>query len=253
MTAAPGPGGLGPVRHALVAATRRYHRLQITGDLAAPESPVLFVSNHGFGSLLDLNVITAYAAFEDMDLDLPVTALVHELAWTLGLGPWLETLGAQKAGAEAAKAALEKGHHVLVFPGGDLDAFKAHGDRNRIVFGGRSGFARLAMEAGVPIVPIVTAGAGDTLLVLSDGQRLAKALRLDRLLRLKALPVSLSVPWGLNVGLVGFAPYVPLPVQLRTEVLSPMTAGPDESHQQFAARVERAMTRALDHMVSPNQ
>lgn len=246
----PGADELDAARRAIVAATRRYHRLQVTGELAAPDSPVLFVSNHGFGSLFDLNVITAYAAFEDMELDRPVTALVHQLAWTLGLGRWLEAMDAQKASAEAAADAFLKGHHVLVFPGGDLDAFKPHGQRNRIVFGGRHGYARLALEAGVPIVPIVTAGAGDTLFVLSDGQRLAKALRLDRLLRLKAVPVSISVPWALNVGLVGFAPYVPLPVQLRTEVLSPMTAHPDESAGQFAGRVERAMTSALDRLVA---
>jgi 1-acyl-sn-glycerol-3-phosphate acyltransferase len=64
------------------------------------------------------------------------------------------------------------------------------------------------MEAGVPIVPIVTAGAGESLMVLSDGQRLARALRLDKTLRLKALPVTVSLPWGLNVGGVGLLPYV---------------------------------------------
>jgi hypothetical protein len=37
----------------------------------------------------------------------------------------------------------------------------------------------LAVEAGVPFVPVVTAGAGQSLLVLSDGRRLARALRLD--------------------------------------------------------------------------
>ena len=59
---------------------------------------------------------------------------------------------------------------MVVFPGGDLDAFKSWTDRNQIVFGARSGFARLAIEHHVPIVPIVTAGAGESLLVLTDGE-----------------------------------------------------------------------------------
>lgn len=68
----------------------------------------------------------------------------------------------------------------------------------KIVFAGRRGFAQLAVDAGVPIVPVVTAGAGESLLILTDGQRLAPALRLDSLLRVKALPVAISGPWGLT-------------------------------------------------------
>jgi len=116
------------------------------------------------------------------------------------------------------------------------------------MFGGRSGFARLAMEAGVPIVPIVTAGAGNSLLVLSDGQKLAKGLRLDRLVRLKALPVSVSIPWGLNVGLVGLLPYIPLPTKLRTRVLPRMWQEADETREAFAHRVEQAMQTALTEL-----
>ena len=37
--------------------------------------------------------------------------------------------------------------------------------RNEIVFDGRTGFAKLAMEADVPIIPVVVSGAGETLLV----------------------------------------------------------------------------------------
>jgi 1-acyl-sn-glycerol-3-phosphate acyltransferase len=233
-------------QRAAIGLVRRYHRVEITGDLTAPDRPVLFVGNHGFGTLFDLNVLMALAALQDMGLERPVTVLVHRLAWTLGLGPLLERVDACEASAEAACAAFASGQHVLVFPGGDVDAFKARADRDRIVFGGRTGFARLAKERGVPIVPIVTAGTGDTLLVLSDGQHLAQLLRLDRLLRLKAVPVSVSIPWGLNIGLVGFLPYLSVPVKLRTEVLPPMTSQPEETAEDFAARIEEAMGRALD-------
>jgi 1-acyl-sn-glycerol-3-phosphate acyltransferase len=141
----------------------------------------------------------------------------------------------------------------LVFPGGDIDAFKSRRDKDLIVFSGRSGFARLAREAGVPIVPIVTAGAGDTLYVFNDGQHLAKALYLDRLLRLKALPISLTFPWGLNIGLAGFLPYLPLRVQLRTKVLPAMRPRADESDPDFARRVERDMQSALTWQVVTRQ
>ena len=137
---------------------------------------------------------------------------------------------------------------MLVFPGGDLDAAKSWEDRNRIVFGGRSGFARLAIEHKVPIVPIVTAGAGESLFVLSSGERLARATRLDKLLRIKAAPVSVSLPWGLSIGAAGMLPYLPLPSKLDTRVLSAMSPAEDDSPDDFAERVHAEMQHALTEM-----
>jgi 1-acyl-sn-glycerol-3-phosphate acyltransferase len=137
---------------------------------------------------------------------------------------------------------------VLVLPGGDIEAGKPFSDRDRIMFGGRRGFAKLAMDAGVPIVPVVTAGAGESLLVLSSGRRLARALRLDKTLRIKALPVSVSLPWGVNVGAVGMLPYLPLPTKLDTAVLPAMQPQPGETHEQFGDRVESAMQARLTEM-----
>lgn len=236
-------------RDATVEFIRRWNRLEISGNLSTPTEPVLFVGNHGFGGIFDLNGVAAWAALQKMQLDRPVTILVHEVTWTLGLGAGAERIGGQKASADAVRQAFADGHHILVFPGGDLDAFKSHRNKDRIVFGGRSGFARLAMECGVPIVPIVTAGAGDSLYVISDGQGLARALGVDKSLRLKALPISLSAPWGLSIGLVGFLPYLPLPAKLRTRVLSPLVPADGESAEGFATRVETAMQNALSTLV----
>lgn len=236
---------LADVRDVAVELVRRYHRLDLTVPDLRLDHPVLFVANHGFGGLFDLNNAATLAALARLSSDRPVTILTHQLAWTLGVGPLLEPLGLRPASRASADEAFALGHHVLVLPGGDLDAGKPFTRRNDIVFGGRRGFAHLAVDHGVPIVPVVTAGAGESLLVLSDGAALASALRLDRLLRIKALPVSVSVPWGLSVGAVGLLPYLPLPTKLRTTVLEPMTPGPAESANAFGARVEHAMQTAL--------
>lgn len=227
---------------------RRYHGHTIDGHLERPTGQVLFVANHGFGGFFDLNVLALMAYGHSIELDRPVTMLCHKIAWTLGLGPVIEPYGAKPASRDAAATGFAKGHHVLVLPGGDLDAFKAYKDRNKILFQGRSGYAKLALEAGVPIIPIVTSGAGDSLRVLSDGQRLAKTLRLDKVLRLKAVPITLSLPWGLGVGLVGLLPYIPLPSKIRTRVLPPMVPESGESAAEFARRVETAMQAALDDL-----
>ncbi len=233
-----------------VSFVRRYNRLEIDLQASSPKEPVLFVANHGFGGIFDLNVMAANAALEDLDLDRPVNFLTHQLAWTLGVGRVIEHMGARPASNESAVEAFAEGNHVMVFPGGDIEAAKSFSHRNEVIFGGRSGFARLAMEQKVPIVPIVTAGAGESLLVLSDGKNLAKKLKLDKLLRLKALPISLSFPWGLSVGAVGQLPYLPLPTKLRTTVLPEMTPERNEDAAGFAGRVQTAMQDAMTAMTA---
>lgn len=229
---------------------RRYNRLEVDiGDESITE-PMLFVANHGFGGIFDLNVFAVGAAFDQLHLDRDVTILTHELAWTLRVGPLIEPVGARPASRQSAQEAFGRGDHVAVFPGGDIDAAKSWEDRNLIKFGGRSGFARLAIDVGVPIVPIVTAGAGESLFVISSGQRLARALRLDKLLRVKSAPTSISLPWGLNVGAVGMLPYLPLPSKLVTRVLPAMRALDGEDAEQYAGRVVAAMQSALDDMTA---
>lgn len=229
---------------------RRYNRLEIMAKQGSLTEPVLFVANHGFGGIFDLNVFAVGAALDHLQLDRPVTILTHQLAWTLGVGPLIEPLGARPASRQSAEEAFARGEHVAVFPGGDVDAAKSWEDRNRIVFDGRVGFARLAIDNGVPVVPMVTAGAGESLFVVSSGERLARALRLDKLLRVKAAPISVSLPWGLSVGAVGMLPYLPLPSKLVTRVLAPLRATDGEDAAHFADRVHDAMQRTLDAMTA---
>lgn len=229
---------------------RRYNRLEIITDPGDLADPVLFVANHGFGGIFDLNVFALGAALDQLELQRAVTILTHQVAWTLGVGRLIEPLGAQPAGRQSAEEAFARGEHVVVFPGGDIDAGKAWDERNRIKFNGRSGFARLAIDAGVPIVPVVTAGAGESLLVLSSGQRLARATRIDKLLRVKTAPISISLPWGLSIGGVGLLPYLPLPTKLVTRVLPAMPPIADEDPKDYAARVEAEMQNVLTEMTS---
>ncbi|HEX2804945.1 MAG TPA: hypothetical protein VHN80_02075, partial [Kineosporiaceae bacterium] len=162
----------------------------------------------------------------------------------------VEAGGARPASRASVTEAFKLGHHVLVAPGGDIEAAKSFGDRNKIVFSGRKGFARLAVENRVPIIPIVTAGAGESLLVLSDGQGLARALQLDDALRAKVLPVSLSLPWGLSVGVPALLPYLPLPTKLTTAVLDPLCPTDGESPDALGDRVETTMQAELTRMTA---
>ncbi|MDV6260102.1 lysophospholipid acyltransferase family protein [Rhodococcoides yunnanense] len=236
------------LRAASISAVRFYNRLEVTVAQPVPDTPVLFVANHGFGGIIDLNVFAFAAAYDELGVDRELITLTHQIAWTLHAEKLIEPFGARPAGKQTALDAFEEGNNVLVFPGGDVDALKAWKHRNEILFDGRTGYARLAIEAGVPIVPVVTAGAGESLLVLGSGKRLAKVSRLDKALRLETLPLSVSIPWGVNLGMVGLLPYLPLPTKLQTSVLAPMRPDADETADEFAGRVHSAMQAELDDL-----
>ncbi|GGG19595.1 hypothetical protein GCM10007304_36920 [Rhodococcoides trifolii] len=233
-----------------VAFARIYNRLEIRNCGALPGGPVLFVANHGFGGIVDLNLLAVAAAYDELGDDRDVVTLTHAMAWKLGIGRVIEEFDARPAGHDTAMKAIGDGKHVLVFPGGDIDAMKPWSDRNKVLFSGRSGFAQLALEAGVPIVPIVTAGAGESLYVLSNGKRLAELIGAKKLLRLHSLPVSVSVPWGLSVGLAGLLPYLPLPTKLVTTILPTMVPHEGETAEEFAERVHAVMQDEMTALTS---
>jgi 1-acyl-sn-glycerol-3-phosphate acyltransferase len=110
-------------------------------------------------------------------------------------------------------------------------------------FGGRKGFIRLAKQKGVQIVPVVSVGGQETALFLSRGEGLAKALGLDRMFRLKVLPISLSLPWIVNVGdMLG---HIPLPAKITIEVLPPIDVAEfdvDEAYDLVLERMQAALS-----------
>ena len=199
-----------------------YFRAEVRGLDRIPEDrPVLFVGNHSGGNMSPDTLVFMLAFNTYFALERPIYALAHALvtSWP-GLGGFLKRWGVLTAGPTAAAEALRSGACVLVYPGGDVDAHRPWTARHEVRFDGRKGFLRTAREAGVPIVPVVCTGGHDTFLTLTDGRRLAKTLRLDRLARLKVLPISLALPWGINVG--DFLGHLPLPAKIRVEVLDPI-------------------------------
>jgi hypothetical protein len=89
-------------------------------------------------------------------------------------------------------------------------------------------------------------------LFLSRGAWLAKLLRVDKTLRLKVLPISIALPWGLNVGdLLG---HIPLPAKITIEVLPPIDVreqfGPEPDVDEVYDHVTRVMQESLDGLAA---
>jgi 1-acyl-sn-glycerol-3-phosphate acyltransferase len=178
--------------------------------------------------------------------------LAHNLVLSApGLGR-LRRFGTVAASHENAHKALDSGAALLVYPGGDYEVHRPSWEGRRVDFGGRKGFLALALEEGVPIVPVVSIGGQETSLFLSRGERLAKLLALDRLFRLKVLPISLGLPWGINVGdMLG---HVPLPAKITVEALPAIDLkrefGADPDIDEVYEHLVRLMQETLDALAA---
>jgi 1-acyl-sn-glycerol-3-phosphate acyltransferase len=165
---------------------------------------------------------------------------------------FLRKFGTVAASPQNAEKALKSGAALLVYPGGDHEVHRPVWERHKVDFDGRKGWIRLALQQKVPIVPVVSAGGQETSLFLSRGDRLAKLLMLDKALRLKVLPISLALPWGVNVG--DFFGHVPLPAKIVVECLPPIDVreefGPEPDLAVVYDEVVARMQAALDALAS---
>ena len=222
-----------------------WFRAEVNGLEKVPDEPVLFVGNHsGGGATPDTFVfLLAYNTFFTVE-GRPLYALAHDLLTkTPVIGPISRRLGVVPADHSFSEKIFPSGGSALVYPGGDVEALRPWRDRNKIVFDGRKGFLQLAHHCHVKIVPVVATGGHDTFVVLNDGRRTAKALRFDKLLRVKTLPVTLSIPWGISPVPL---PFVPLPAKIRMQVLEPI-----DLHDRFGR--EPDFDHAYDYVTSVMQ
>lgn len=234
-----------------------YHRARVTGLDRIPDGPALYVGNHNGGFYSGDTYLFGAAVHRHRGVAHVPYAMAHDLVVAFPpLARVLVPLGAVRADPATAAALLAAGHKVLTYPGGDADGARAFRDRNRLRFDGATGFARLALACGVPVVPVVAAGAHGTAVVLADGRRLAGLLRTQRWLRLRRWPLMLSVPWGLT--LLPSVPYLPLPARITIEIGDPIRFDPcgpgaaaDRAHvQACAGMVEAVMQATLDRLTA---
>ena len=230
-----------------------WFRGEVRGLGNIPESgPVLLVDNHSGGNMTPDTTVFTLAFSTYVGAERTFYQLAHFLVLSMPALAQLRKVGTVAASPTNAKKALESGSALLVYPGGDYEVHRPSWKRNRVDFDHRKGFLRLALEQDVQIVPVVSIGGQETALFVSRGERLARLLALDRMFRVKVLPVSLSLPWGLNVGdMLG---HVPLPAKITIETLPPIDLheefGPDPDLDEVYDHLVRLMQDALDALAA---
>lgn len=224
---------------------RRYLRVTTKGFEHLPPAPTYLVSNHSGGTTVIDAIGFAWTWYDRLGTTRPLHAMVHDLMLCNRLtGEPLSRLGALRASRSNARRVLvDFGRDLVVYPGGDQDTWRPYRDRYRVCFAGRTGYAELALELGIPIQPIAHAGAHESLIVLTSGRRLARVLGLHRLARADIFPIHLSLPWGFAIGPV---PHLPLPVRFDYR-LGPPVPFPEGYRPGHAPSV--ALVRAYDASV----
>lgn len=232
----------------------RFFSPRVSGFERIPEGPALYVANHNAGLMMPDVFILASAIYRARGLtDMPY-GLVHDLALRPdALNRLLCPIGAVRARPGTAERIFARGAKALAYPGGDLEVMRPFSKRDQVVFGNRRGYVRLALRTGVPISPVVTAGAHSAFMVLDDGGRVARALHLPQWARVNVVPTVLSFPWGLTFGFP--PPYIPMPTRIYSEVLSPIRFAwtgeaaaadekwVDECHARVVDTMQVALTR----------
>ena len=196
-----------------------YFRGEVRGLGNVPEEGrVLLVGNHSGGNLTPDTIVFTLAFSTYFGVERAFHQLAHNLVLSLpGPRPTCASTARWPPRRRTPARRWRPARRCSSTPAATTRSTGPSWQRHRVDFGGRKGFIRLALEQDVPIVPVVAVGGQETALFLSRGESLAQVLGLDRLFRLKVLPISLALPWGLNVGdMLG---HIPLPAKITVEAL----------------------------------
>jgi 1-acyl-sn-glycerol-3-phosphate acyltransferase len=197
-----------------------WFRMEIEGWEHLPEPPVLLIGIHSGAPFVWDAWTVGIQWWRRFGTDRPLHGTAHDALMAAPLiGSYFRKMGVLPAAPDSIASALEAGHDVALWPGGEIDSLRPWTDRDQAVLAGRKGFIRMAIRAGVPIVPIATVGGPDSMPVLARGRRLAKALQLDKFARLKMFPISIQAPWGISPAML---PELPLPTKIRTAFQPPV-------------------------------
>ena len=236
-----------------------YFRAEVSGlEHIPPTGPVLLVGNHSGGTVIADTFVFTQAFYDRFGPERPFYQLAHDLVFKVpGTRTLVQRYGTVPASPENMRRALDRDAALLVYPGGDEESFRPSWKSEEIDFAGRKGFVRLALEERVAIVPVVALGGQETGLFLGRGRRLARALALDRLARVRVLPPVLGPPAGVTI--LDFPIRFALPAKVRIRVMPPillreelgLDPDVDAGYRLVTSRMQRTLTRLANRRRVP--
>ncbi|WP_431954681.1 lysophospholipid acyltransferase family protein [Nocardia lijiangensis] len=153
---------------ALLAPMRAWTSPRFYGlDNIPADGPVLLVGNHNLMGGLDAPLLMPEVLRRRGRL---IRGLAENVLIAVpGLRHFLHYYGAVRGNRHNCTTLLARGEAVIVFPGGGREAVRRKNEKYLLKWEGRSGFARMAIEAGAPIVPVAMIGVDDAYDIVFDG------------------------------------------------------------------------------------
>ncbi|MBL1178565.1 lysophospholipid acyltransferase family protein [Pantanalinema sp. GBBB05] len=225
-----------------------YFRVQTDGwEHLPPSGKALLIGSHNGGLAAPDLYMVMRDWYDKFGVDRPAYALMNPAIWTAmpGSARLAAQVGALRAHPKMALAALQQNATLLIYPGGAQDVFRPYSERHKIHLHGRRGFIKLALQTETPIVPVISAGAHSTLIVLADIYPQLQQLHQYGLPWLfgidpEVCPIYLGLPWGIAIGPL---PNIPFPVQIHTRVCRPIVF---ERYGEAAADDREYVDRCYD-------
>jgi 1-acyl-sn-glycerol-3-phosphate acyltransferase len=253
------PGYIRTTLPALRAMSKIYFRAEVRGLSNIPaEGPILLVGNHSGGTLIADTFVFAQGFYDHFGPLRRFHQLAHDLVFKIpGARASLSRYGTVPASPGNMQRALERDAALLVYPGGDHETYRPSWESTKIDFAGRQGFAKLAIEHGCPIVPVVAIGGQETALFLGQGRDIARRFRLDRLLRVKVFPAQVAPPFGITI--MDLPGRIPLPSKIVVRVLPKIdlnerlgsSPDPDDAYELVTGRMQDALSDLGDERTIP--
>jgi 1-acyl-sn-glycerol-3-phosphate acyltransferase len=228
-----------------------WFRMEMDGWDNLPDPPALLIGIHSGAPFVWDAWTVGVQWWRRFGQERQLHGTAHDALMAIPLvGRYFRAMGVLPAAPDSIATALAEGRDVALWPGGEVDSLRPWSERDRANLAGRTGFVKMAIRAGVPIVPISTVGGADAMPVLIRGDQLSKKLRLDKLLRLKVFPLAVSLPWGIAPAML---PQFPLPAKIRTRFMpaielsnDPDRADDDEYVESMYDEVQDSIQAGMD-------
>ncbi|RMF12469.1 MAG: acyltransferase family protein [Candidatus Dadabacteria bacterium] len=228
-----------------------YWRVEVEGLPNLPsDGAALMVANHG--GLLPFDALMIRYAVQELHPAGRIPRFLLE-DWFMrmpALNILLQRLGAVRGSRDNARKLLEKGDVVGLFPEGAKGVTKPWRDRYRVQRFGRGGAIRLALEAGVPIIPVAVVGNEETYPLLGKAP-------LPRNSDFNFFPITPLFPW------LGPAGLMPLPSKWMIRFGEPIEMGdfPESAadddilvntlNEELRGRIQEMVNQLLQRRRSP--
>jgi 1-acyl-sn-glycerol-3-phosphate acyltransferase len=206
-----------------------YFRVEVEGIENVPmDGGAVLVANHGGAALPYDGAMLTLSVLNEAEIPRRVRVIGTEIFNMLPTVSHLyRKVGAAYAARDDARELLRRGHLLGVFPEGERGFMKPVWEAYRVGRLGRGGFAEIAAEAGVPIVPVAIIGSEEVHPAVMVSKRLARLFKLffpDQ--RVDEIAIALNP--------------IPLPIKWRIRFLPPVMPPGDGEQLDGLELLERS-------------